>query len=70
MLEPVKSVGNCSNAVINVIDNLGKTSYAGVASVTIGTDGMPIIAYYDDNTTDINVMHCSNVFCLPYVRSR
>jgi hypothetical protein len=59
----------CSSAVTYVIDNLGKTTYAGVASVTIGTDGMPIIAYYDGNTTDLKVMHCSNNYCLPYVRS-
>ena len=59
----------CSSAVTYVIDNLGDTSYAGVASVTIGTDGMPIIAYYDGNLTDIKVMHCSNNFCLPYTRS-
>ena len=60
----------CSSAILNTIADLGKTSYAGVASVTIGTDGMPILAYYDGNTTDLKVMHCSNVFCLPYVRSR
>lgn len=59
----------CSSATTYVIDNLGDTSYAGVADVTIGTDGMPIIAYYDSNTTDLKVMHCSNNFCLPYTRS-
>jgi len=59
----------CSSAVTYVIDNLGSTAYAGVASVTIGTDGMPIIAYYDTDTTGLKVMHCSNNFCLPYTRS-
>ena len=59
----------CSSAVIYNIEDLGKTDMAGVASVTIGTDGMPIITYYNPETTDLKVMHCSNAFCLPYVRS-
>jgi len=59
----------CSGAVTYVIDKMVKTSNAGIPSVTIGTDGMPIIAYYDGYSTDLKVMHCSNNFCLPYVRS-
>ncbi len=41
-------------------------------SITIGVDGLPLVAYQrhepppDGNLTALMVMHCSNPFCLPY----
>jgi len=37
-------------------------------TMTIGVDGMPIFAVHDANTHDQIVVHCSNVFCIPYYR--
>ncbi|MFC1879594.1 hypothetical protein ACFLZW_06730 [Chloroflexota bacterium] len=39
-------------------------------SITIGTDGMPIISYWDNDNGDLKVTHCSNIFCVPYWRRR
>jgi hypothetical protein len=39
-------------------------------SVTIGTDGLPLIAYYEAAKGDLGVAHCSNTFCVPYLRRR
>ncbi|HSF66168.1 MAG TPA: hypothetical protein VLA67_01950, partial [Nitrospiraceae bacterium] len=32
-------------------------------SVTIGTDGLGLISYYDETNGDLKVAHCSNVTC-------
>jgi preprotein translocase subunit Sec61beta len=39
-------------------------------SVTIGTDGLGLISYYDDTNGDLKVAHCSSTFCVPYFRRR
>jgi hypothetical protein len=39
-------------------------------SVTIGTDGLGLISYYDDTHDDLKVAHCSSTFCVPYFRRR
>jgi hypothetical protein len=38
------------------------------SSTAIGVDGFPLIAYHAEN--DVNIAHCSNVFCVPYFRRR
>jgi hypothetical protein len=38
-------------------------------SITIGMDGFPLISFVGDSY-DLNTMHCSNVACIPYYRSR
>ena len=40
------------------------------SSVTIGTDGLGLISYYDVTNGDLKVAHCSNLFCVPYHRRR
>ncbi len=42
-------------------------AFAQVA-MAIGTDGLPIIAYYDSVNGDLKVAHCANRFCMPHVR--
>jgi hypothetical protein len=37
-------------------------------SIKIGTDGLPIISHFDNTSGDLKVIHCSNVFCVPYWR--
>lgn len=39
-------------------------------SLTIGADGLPVFAYYDDNGGDLKVVHCSDQSCQPYLRRR
>lgn len=39
-------------------------------SVTIGLDGMPVIAYTDVTNTRLRVARCNNSFCTPYFRRR
>ncbi|HEY7280778.1 MAG TPA: hypothetical protein VID47_04205 [Actinomycetota bacterium] len=43
---------------------------SGFVSVTIGTDGFPLVATYDDAGHSLVVSHCSNQMCLPYFRRR
>lgn len=40
----------------------------GTNSVTVGADGLRLIAYNQVN--DLGVAHCSNPFCVPYFRRR
>jgi len=43
----------------------------GDTSVTIGADGLPLIRYRDPSAPGVlKVAHCSNVFCVPYLRRR
>ena len=39
-------------------------------SLTIGADGLPIFAYYDNSQGDLKVVHCSDLSCQPYLRRR
>lgn len=39
-------------------------------SVTIGADGLPVFAYYDDSGSDLKAVHCSDLYCQPYLRRR
>ncbi|MEE8526904.1 MAG: collagen-like protein [Thermoanaerobaculia bacterium] len=40
------------------------------SALTIGADGFPLIAYFEDIGDNLKVVHCSNRFCLPFVRQR
>ena len=54
---------SCSSATINKVDNTGTVgTYS--TSITIGTDGFPIIAYYSTvNNGELKVVHCSDASC-------
>ena len=58
----------CSTAAINVVDSA--TIWDHGTSVTIGTDGLPLISHHDIGSDELQVTHCSNVFCIPYFRRR
>lgn len=40
------------------------------SSLTIGADGLPVVAYYDSTNGDLKVVHCGSVYCVPYLRRR
>ena len=67
-------VARCGNAAcssgntITVVDSTGDVGK--YTSLTVGTDGLPVISYYDDTNDDLKVAHCSNRFCVPYHRPR
>jgi hypothetical protein len=39
-------------------------------SDAVGVDGLPLVAYYNVEESELEVVHCSNVFCTPYYRRR
>jgi hypothetical protein len=53
---------------LTTLDGSGNVGW--FSSVTIGTDGLGRISYYDTTNGDLKVAHCSDVFCVPYHRRR
>ena len=45
----------CSRATISVVDRPGDVGQ--YSSIGIGTDGRPIVAYYQEGTGDLKVVH-------------
>ncbi len=52
------SSGNTIFAVDAINENVGAHS-----SIAIGSDGLPVISYYQATTGDLKVLHCSNPTC-------
>jgi hypothetical protein len=49
----------------NTITTVDPTGAVGrFSSITIGTDGLPVISYYDATDDDLKVVKCANPFCL------
>ena len=40
------------------------------SSLTIGADGNPIIAYHEETSGDLKIIHCSHPMCIAYSRGR
>ncbi len=59
----------CSGAFLTGVDS-SAADVGGHPSITIGTDGLPVISYYDNTNETLKVAHCSNAFCTPWVRRR
>jgi Collagen triple helix repeat (20 copies) len=59
----------CSSATITTLDSAG--NLFGTA-VTTGADGLGLVSYFDIDgpSLGLQVVHCSNVFCVPYFRRR
>lgn len=57
-------VAHCGNVLCNSGNALNSLGVAGTDnSVTVGSDGMPVISYYNDTLTVLNVAHCGNLLC-------
>jgi hypothetical protein len=58
----------CTIASIVTVDG---SAFVFDPAVTIGNDGLPLISYQLAGAFgDLRVVHCSNVFCAPYLRRR
>ncbi len=53
------SAGNTITAV-DTVGNVGRYT-----SIAIGTDGLPVISYYDQGNFDLKVAKCGNAACNP-----
>ncbi len=58
----------CTAASTTIVDGISE-NVGDYTSVTIGSDGLPLIAYHDTNL-DLRAAHCTNAFCVPYFRRR
>ena len=58
----------CTNATLTYLDTTGSVGYN--TSVTIGSDGLGLISYYDYTNKDLKVAHCANKLCVPFFRRR
>jgi hypothetical protein len=62
-LEFVKC-GNAACSSGNTLTTVDSTGHVGTYnSLAIGTDGLPVISYYDDTNKDLKVAKCGNVTC-------
>jgi hypothetical protein len=67
-------VAKCNNAActgtstISLVDGTGEVGW--FTSLTIGADGLPVIAYHDMSQGDLKVVKCASATCMPFVRSR
>ncbi len=57
----------CSAAALTVLDDLAPVASGNSTSITIGTDGLPLVSYYAAGA--LKVAHCSNTLCIPYTRA-
>ena len=62
------NVGCTAGNTLVAVDTSG--DFGHFAYVTIGTDGMPAIAYVDFDNRNLKVTHCWKAFCVPYWRRR
>jgi hypothetical protein len=47
----------------NTLTTLNSTNAVDYTAVTIGVDGLPLIAYYDSTNSDLRVAHCDDIAC-------
>ena len=60
-------VAHCSNASCSSYDAPttvdGAATYGGYSSIAVGTDGFPVVSYYDTINSELKVAECTNVSC-------
>jgi hypothetical protein len=60
---------SCSSSTVQTIDaSANDVGY--YPSLTVGVDGLPVVSYFDNTSQDLDVMHLSNLFGVPYFRRR
>lgn len=58
---PTFASSGCLNRTIHTVDDT--VNVQGQVSLAIGSDGFPVIAYYDATNQDLKVAHCGDVAC-------
>ncbi|MDP6095213.1 MAG: hypothetical protein QGG67_04355, partial [Gammaproteobacteria bacterium] len=58
----------CTEATSIDVDTEGNVGQH--SSMTIGADGLPLVAYHDTISRDLKVVRCSNTRCVPNARNR
>ncbi|MFK7919946.1 MAG: collagen-like protein [Ilumatobacter sp.] len=57
----------CTAATVSTLDTGGDGGNVGQwTSIAIGTDGKPVVAYYDGGNEDLKVASCGNATCASY----
>ena len=60
-------VAHCTNTSCSTFDTPTTVDSTGAVgfdtSITIGTDGLPVISYRDSDNDDLKVVHCTNTSC-------
>jgi hypothetical protein len=63
----VVKCGNAACSSGNTITSVDTTDYVGeYSSITIGSDGLPVISYFDNTKGDLKVVKCGSDRCIPY----
>jgi hypothetical protein len=52
---------NWGRHISTTLDNAGHVGY--FTSVTVGSDGLGLISYYDESNLDLKVAHCNDIVC-------
>ena len=66
------NVVHCGNAACSsgnsatTVDGAGNVGQ--YAAITLGSDGLALISYYDATNFELKVFRCSNLTCTPYTR--
>ena len=60
-------VACATNAPHQIVDGPG-TNTPREPRLSIGVDGLPVVAYNDEAPDDLEVLHCSNQSCIPFYR--
>jgi hypothetical protein len=68
-------VAHCGDAfctpTTNLIITADSTGWVGeYSSITVGADGLPVVAYVGETNDDLKVLHCSHALCISYFRRR
>jgi hypothetical protein len=53
----------CNTATAYTIDTAGSSGFGSATALTIGADGLGLIAYTDGGSGDLKVAHCDNLAC-------
>lgn len=61
---------DCSSYVASLVDGIAGQDLGEYSAVTIGQDGLPVIAYRDATNDRLKIVKCANAFCASYFARR